>query len=151
MSVLLRKTDFQSRAWNHTLNEDLLRLTTKILFNSKNNFKTINLCMTVAEASLVCNVSSPPVWMEWLIDFFTVVEYPVMGYIPPAILTELHMEVKHSTVDVPKDDFGRVTLAMGNTTVMCSLLDTGKDASISITLEDLGLYLSSSKNSNDAN
>ena len=37
---------------------------------------------------------------------------------------------------------GRATLALGNVKVNCSLLDTGKDASISVSLEDVGLYLS---------
>ena len=63
----------------------------------------------------------------------------------------MHFDVRHSTVDALTSassgpasllPVGRATLALGNVKVNCSLLDTGKDASISVSLEDVGLYLS---------
>ena len=32
-------------------------------------------------------------WIDALADFFTIVEFPVLGYLPPAVLTELHFQV----------------------------------------------------------
>ena len=32
-------------------------------------------------------------WIDAIADFFTVVEFPVLGYLPPAVLTELHFQV----------------------------------------------------------
>ena len=81
------------------------------------------------------------------------IEYPVVGYVPPAILTEMHFDVRHSTLDaLPADGHlaavGRITLALGNVKVNCSLLDTGKDASITVVLEDVGVYVSAANTLN---
>ena len=98
---LFRSTDFKTRAWPNSHSADLLQLTTKILFDSKSNFKSINLAMFLTEGSFVASSpSSQSVLVDWLTDFFTVVEYPVMGYVPPAILTEMHFDAKQCTVDV---------------------------------------------------
>ena len=162
LATLLQKTRFNDVAWQECFeNQDLIKLTTKILFDSKNNFKTISLCMLLSEASFVMDLSSslpPSVWTEWLAEFFTVVEYPVTGYIPPAILTEMRFDLKHCTVDISCDAISKnaslmeplkgtrilrhnITIALGAVKVLCSLLDTGKDASISINCEDLAFYL----------
>lgn len=144
LSVLLQRTDFKTRAWQDSLDANpLVQLTAKILFDSKTNFKTINLGMLLSEASLLSNVSTPPVLIDWLAEFFTVVEYPVTGYIPPAILTEMHFDVQHCTVDMTHIDPGKLTLALGRIKINCSLLDTGTDVSISLTAEDVALYMSS--------
>lgn len=42
---LFRTTDFKTRVWPSSQCSDLLQLTTKILFDSKNNFKSINLAL----------------------------------------------------------------------------------------------------------
>ena len=83
------------------------------------------------------------------------IEYPVVGYVPPAILTEMHFDVRHSTVDALASADGsclpmpgRMTLALGNVKVNCSLLDTGKDASIAVTLEDVALYVTGASSAN---
>ena len=161
LATLLQRTMFNSMAWQECLDgQDLVQLTTKILFDSKKNFKTISLCTLLSEASLVTDLSSslpPSVWVDWLAEFFTVVEYPVTGYIPPAILTEMRFDLKHCTIDVTCDttpNIGQVlsplkdvkisrhhiTVALGAVRVLCSLLDTGKDASIAVHCEDLGFY-----------
>ena len=95
------------------------------------------------EGSLV--VSSPTsqsVLIDWLSDFFTVVEYPVQGYIPPAILTEMHFDAKQCTIDVTYLPPGQITLAIGHARINCRLLDTGEDVSITISAEDIGLFVS---------
>ena len=75
MRTLIQKTDFQPRAWRELLNKDLIELTSKILFDSKTNFKTISLCVTLSEASASCDLgtesSDAMVWLEWMMDFFT--------------------------------------------------------------------------------
>lgn len=32
-------------------------------------------------------------WINALKEFFTVVEFPVLGYVPPVVLTELHFHL----------------------------------------------------------
>ena len=162
LALLLERTMFNSMAWQESLEgQDLIQLTTKILFDSKKNFKTISLCTLLSEASVVSDLSSsllPSVWGEWLAEFFTVVEYPVTGYIPPAILTEMRFDLKHCTIDIACDananngpllspladvhlNRHHIIVALGAVRILCSVLDTGKDASIAIHSEDLAFYL----------
>ena len=105
MTTLVQKTDFQPRAWRELLDTDLVEMTSKILFDSKTNFKTISLCVTLSEAAICCDLSppseagssggvgghstttSPLTGLDWIRDFFTVIEYPVVGYVPPGLVT----------------------------------------------------------------
>merc|ERR1712098_57598 len=77
-------------------------------------------------------------------DFFTVVEFPVLGYLPPAILTEMHFQLDHSALQLaPPHVFpSKAALCIGRMMVSCSLLDTTQDASVTVAVEDAALYLS---------
>ena len=39
-------------------------------------------------------------WVAALASFFTVVEFPVLGYVPPVILTELHFLLEQSAIEL---------------------------------------------------
>lgn len=123
---------------------DLLQLASKILFDSKANLKTIDLTIDLREMSISWNLApTSHQWINWLVDFFTVVEYPVVGYIPPAILTEMRFDLRHCTLDVSHTvPPGKMTLALGRVGVHCSLLDTGRDVNIGVSLEDASLFTS---------
>ncbi len=112
---LFRSTTFKTRVWPSSMDDmDLLQLTTKILFDSKTNFKTITLGLALTEGSVVASSADiQPILIDWLKDYFTVVEYPVLGYIPPAILTEMHFDVKHCTFDVTYLAPGQISLTLG--------------------------------------
>ena len=145
LNEVVRPTGLGSRAWHENqLSEDpehLLRLTAKILFDSEANLKTINLAFDFCQAAVVFQALGVPEWVDWLGDFFTVVEYPVDGYVPPAILTEMQFDARHSSLEViPSSHPARISLAVGKAKVACNLLDTGKDVGISICLEDLGVF-----------
>ena len=91
------------RAWPKTTaaKQDLIKLTSKILFDSKNNFKTVHLAFNLFEASLgLETLLSAPSWVEWLQDFFVVVDYPVEGYKPPAILTEMQFKLERCSLEL---------------------------------------------------
>ena len=72
------------------------------------------------------------------------VEFPVLGYVPPAVLSELHFQLLQCAVEVapPAAEPAAAALCIGKASVSCSLLDTTKDASVSVSLEDVALYLS---------
>ena len=145
LNEVVRPTGLGSRAWHENqLSEDpehLLRLTAKILFDSESNLKTINLAFDFCQAAVVFQTLGVPEWVDWLGDFFTVVEYPVDGYVPPAILTEMQFDARHSSLEViPNSHPARISLALGKAKVACNLLDTGRDVGISICLEDLGIF-----------
>jgi hypothetical protein len=70
-------------------------------------------------------------------------EYPVVGYIPPAILTELRFDLRRCTLDVfHKTPTGKLTLSLGRVNVHCNLLETGRDVSIGLTVEDAAVFAS---------
>ena len=145
LSEVVRPTGLGSRAWHENqLSEDpehLLRLTAKILFDSEANLKTINLAFDFCQAAVVLPALGVPEWVDWLGDYFTVVEYPVDGYVPPAILTEMQFDARHSSLEIiPSSHPARLSLALGKAKVACNLLDTGKDVGISVCLEDLGVF-----------
>lgn len=111
---------------NYSTIASSFQLTTKILFDSKTNFKTIALGLSLTEGSVVASSASiQPVLIDWLQDYFTVVEYPVLGYIPPAILTEMHFDLKHCTFDLTYLTPGQISLSLGHVKVTCCLVDPG--------------------------
>ena len=70
-------------------------------------------------------------------------EYPVVGYVPPAILTELRFDLRRCTFDIfHKTPAGKLTLALGRVNVHCNLLETGRDVSIGLTVEDAAAFAS---------
>ena len=143
---LFRSSTFKTRVWPSGHEEqELLGLTTKILFDSQNNFKSITLALFLCEGSIVASTPEAilqPVLADWLAEFFTVVEYPVLGYIPPAILTEMYFDLKHCTLDLTYLTPGQITLSLGQVKVTMCLIDTGNDLNITIAAEDLGVFLS---------
>ncbi len=47
----------------------------------------------------------------------------MVGYIPPAILTELRFDLRHCTFDVSHNTpVGRLTLALGHVRIHCNLV-----------------------------
>ncbi|TRY61083.1 hypothetical protein TCAL_14969 [Tigriopus californicus] len=144
LDVLLKRTGFSERAWSESLNSSrIMKLTAKILFDAKANLKTINLAFDFMELNaIIRSLVDSPVWLTWLGEFFTVVEFPVDGYLPPAILTEMQFDVRKSSVElIPKVHPARLAFTLGKARVACNLLDTGHDVNIGINLEDVCLFL----------
>ena len=78
-----------------------------------------------------------------IIEFDFPQEYPVVGYVPPAILTELRFDLRRCTFDIfHKTPAGKLTLALGRVNVHCNLLETGRDVSIGLTVEDAAAFAS---------
>eukprot|EP00096_Caligus_rogercresseyi_P000463 TRINITY_DN10923_c0_g1_i1.p1 TRINITY_DN10923_c0_g1~~TRINITY_DN10923_c0_g1_i1.p1 ORF type:complete len:827 (+),score=294.23 TRINITY_DN10923_c0_g1_i1:31-2481(+) len=75
-------------------------------------------------------------------DFFTVDEFPIEGYQPPVILTEMQLDLRRSSLDCFVHPDHRLTLSLGSVKVSCNFLDSSSDMSIALCLEDLGLFLS---------
>ena len=145
LSVLVTTNSYCDRAWpNKVESDDLLRMTAKILLDTTNNLKSIQLAFQVVQMGLC--VSDPCQGQDWInaiVDFFTVVEFPVLGYEPPAVLTELHLRLVQCAVELaPARSATRAAVCLGKVGVSCSLLDSTQDASVTLSLEDTGVYLS---------
>ena len=145
LSVLVTTNSYCDRAWpNKVESDDLLRMTAKILLDTTNNLKSIQLAFQIVQMGLC--VSDPCQGQDWInaiVDFFTVVEFPVLGYEPPAVLTELHLRLVQCAVELaPARSATRAAVCLGKVGVSCSLLDSTQDASVTLSLEDTGVYLS---------
>jgi hypothetical protein len=80
---------------------------------------------------IVLQTLSSPAWAEWMADFFTVVEYPVDGYVPPAILTEMQFDVRHSSIEIiPNNHPARLSLALGKAKVFNQLMLSLNDVKV---------------------
>ena len=146
LQVLVTTNSYCDRAWPEPLaDSELLSLTGKVLLDSASNLKSIQLAFQLARVGLcVRDPALAPDWITALAEFFTVVEFPVLGYVPPAVLSELHFQLLQCAVEVapPAAEPAAAALCIGKASVSCSLLDTTKDASVSVSLEDVALYLS---------
>jgi len=146
LSVLLTTNSYCDRAWpQRPDNTDLLNLTAKVLLDTTSNLKSIQLAFKLVQVGLcVRDPSTGPDWINALVDFFTVVEFPVLGYQPPAVLTEMHFQLVQCGVELapPVVSPVRAALCLGKVGISCSLLDTTADASVTVSVEDAAIYLS---------
>jgi len=146
LSVLLTTNSYCDRAWPaRPDNTDLLNLTAKVLLDTASNLKSIQLAFKLVQVGLcIRDPSTGPDWVNALVDFFTVVEFPVLGYLPPAVLTEMHFQLVQCGLELAPPDIAplRAALCLGKVGISCSLLDTTADASVSISVEDAAVYLS---------
>ena len=145
LSVLLTTNSYCDRAWpDPSQDQDLLGMTAKILLDTNNNLKSIQLAFQLVHMGLcVTEPSRGQDWINAIVDFLTVDEFPVLGYSPPAVLTEIHCQLVQSAVEVaPLLSPIRAALCLGEVGLSCSLLDSTQDASVTLSLEDLGVYLS---------
>ena len=76
LSVLVTTNSYCDRAWPHKLESDaLLRMTAKILLDSVNNLKSIQLAFQIVQMGLcVAEPSEGQDWINAIADFFTVQE-----------------------------------------------------------------------------
>ena len=93
-------------------------MTAKILLDTTNNLKSVQLALQLQQLGLC--VSEPGMAQDWInaiADFFTVVEFPVLGYAPPAVLTEMHLRLVQSAVELaPLQTPIRAALCLGKVT-----------------------------------
>ena len=72
-------------------------------------------------------------WVNALVDLFTVVEFPVLGYQPPAVLTEMHFQ----------KSWLLLTLLLS-----AQITEEGSDVTLLPDLDDAMVELSEKKTSN---
>eukprot|EP00092_Neocalanus_flemingeri_P029317 GFUD01031829.1.p1 GENE.GFUD01031829.1~~GFUD01031829.1.p1 ORF type:complete len:1567 (-),score=501.95 GFUD01031829.1:381-5081(-) len=146
LAVLLTNNSYCDKAWpTRADTTDLLNLTAKVLLDTASNLKSIQLAFKLFQVGLcVRDPASGPDWVNALVDFFTVVEFPVVGYHPPAVLTEMHFQLVQCGLELAPPNIApiRAALCLGKVGISCSLLDTTADASVSISVEDAAVYLS---------
>lgn len=79
---------------------DMLLLAIRINMDTSRNVKTFRVALGVRGSTLryyVC--PSNESWFAQCMDFFDVVDYPVMGYSPPDVVIELHLHTWGCAID----------------------------------------------------
>ena len=107
--------------------------------------ESIKLTFKLVQVGLcVRDPSTGPDWFNALVNLFTVVEFPKLGYQPPAVLTKIHFQVDQRGLESSSPNITPVrgAICLGKVGISCSLLDTTADASVSINVEEAAVYLS---------
>ena len=107
--------------------------------------ESIKLTFKLVKVGLcVRDPSTGPDWVNTLVNLFTVVEFPKLGYQPPAVLTKIHFQVDQRGLESSSPNITPVrgAICLGKVGISCSLLDTTADASVSINVEEAAVYLS---------
>lgn len=62
--------------------------------------KTIRVAVGIKKATLRHRMYvEPNSWFSQMVDFFDVLDYPIPGYIPMGVLTELHLHLWDCAID----------------------------------------------------
>ena len=135
LEVLVTTNSYCDRAWTDPLPDtDLLTLTGKVLLDTTSNLKSIQLAFQLSRVGLcVQEPALAPDWITALTEFFTVVEFPVLGYIPPAVLTELHFQLLQCAVELspPAAAPARAALlSRQGEAELCDVCSVGRDVII---------------------
>ena len=107
--------------------------------------ESIKLTFKLVQVGLcVRDPSTGPDWFNALVNLFTVVEFPTLGYQPPPVLSKIHFQVDQRGLEQSSPNISpvRAALCRGKVGISCSLLVTTADASVSINVKDAAVYLS---------
>ncbi|XP_063242394.1 autophagy-related protein 2 homolog A [Bacillus rossius redtenbacheri] len=111
---------------------------------STHNIKTFRVAAGLRGSTLrhrMC-VSSHS-WFTQLLDFFDVMDYPVAGYDPPGVITELHLHFWDCAIDYrPLHLPLRSCLTLGSFSVTSNIAAQTSSSTLRFIAEDVALFLS---------
>ncbi|KAL1512538.1 hypothetical protein ABEB36_002120 [Hypothenemus hampei] len=82
-------------------------------------------------------------WIAHLIDYFNVQDYPITGYLPKDVLTEMHLHMWDCAVDYrPLNLPLRSLITVGNFSISSHLTAVANTSTLTMMFEDCGLFLS---------
>lgn len=85
----------------------------------------------------------PNSWFSHMVDFFDVLDYPIPGYMPMGVLTELHLHLWDCAIDYrPLYLPLRSVLTLGSFSMSSHLTAQANTSTLRFIAEDCGLFLS---------
>ncbi|XP_069689778.1 autophagy-related protein 2 homolog B isoform X2 [Periplaneta americana] len=124
---------------------DMLAVAIKIqVDDSLHNLKTFRVAAGLRGATLrhrMC-ISSHS-WFTQLVDFFDVIDYPVAGYEPPGVITELHMHLWDCAVDYrPLHLPLKSMITVGSFSISSNIAAQTSTSTLRFIAEDAALFIS---------
>lgn len=128
-----------------TAETDILTLAVRIqAAHQTHRVKTFRVAVGIRNATLrhrMC--TSATAWFTQLIDCLDVADYPVPGYVPPGVLTELHLHLWDCTVDYrPLHLPLRSTVTLGNFSVSSNIAAQTNTSTLRFIAEEVALFVS---------
>ncbi|XP_014663890.1 PREDICTED: autophagy-related protein 2 homolog B-like isoform X2 [Priapulus caudatus] len=123
---------------------DMLSVALKLNLDTYRSIKDIVVALAVRGATLQYRVSpAGQTWLDQVMDFFKVYDYPVLGYSFPAVVTELHVHVYSCAVDYrPLYLPLRAIAVVEAFSVSSNVVAESPTSLLRFILEDASLYLS---------
>ncbi|CAG4954291.1 unnamed protein product [Parnassius apollo] len=111
--------------------------------NETPNLKTICIAMGIEQATLRHRGDKGIAWLTQLMDVLDVLDYPVPGYTPSIVLSELHVHVWDCAVDYrPLYLPIRTVLTLGNFSVSSNLIPETNTSYLRFLAQECTLFLS---------
>ncbi|XP_054715680.1 autophagy-related protein 2 homolog B-like [Uloborus diversus] len=123
---------------------DMLKVSIHIVSNPKQLIKTFKVAIDISDATLRhYTYPVPQIWINQFIDFLKVKDYPVNGYIPAAVVTELHLNLSYCAVDYRPLKLPLSTaLTVEHFNMSCNVTATTPTFLFRIISEELRLFIS---------
>ncbi|XP_066263102.1 autophagy-related protein 2 homolog B [Euwallacea similis] len=103
--------------------------------------KVITVSLGLNRATLRHKMGSS--WISHLIDYFNVTDYPLQGYVPKDVLTELHLHIWDCIIDYrPLHLPLRSAISIGSFSISSHLTAAANTSTLTMIFEDCGLFLS---------
>ncbi|XP_075983297.1 autophagy-related 2 isoform X2 [Anticarsia gemmatalis] len=125
------------------LKKDMFTLALKVDPDSDTpNLKTICIALGIEQATLRHRGDKGIAWLTQLMDVIDVIDYPVPGYTPSTVLSELHVHVQDCAVDYrPLYLPIRTVLVLGNFSVSSNLIAATNTSCLRFLAQECTLFL----------
>ncbi|XP_039964190.1 autophagy-related protein 2 homolog A [Bactrocera tryoni] len=85
-------------------------------------------------------------WLNQLIDFLDVVDYPIEGYVPFGIITEMQLHLWNCAIDYRPTNFDyRAIVELGAFTISSNVISSVAGCNLRFIVEDFVLYIAQNK------
>jgi len=122
----------------------MLSLALKIHLDPRSSIKTFKTAVSVKGGTLRHRFGpSPHSWVNQIADFFDAADYPIAGYRPPTVITELHLNLLSCGIDYrPLYLPGRVFVSVGTLNVSSNIVAQTNASVLRFVVEDAALHIS---------
>ncbi|XP_064484407.1 autophagy-related protein 2 homolog A-like isoform X3 [Ornithodoros turicata] len=123
---------------------DALSLVIKIEASRKQDLKVITVAVGINGTTMRHRMAPlSQNWVKQFIDFFDVLDYPIMGYTPLGVVTELHLGFSDCAIDYrPKYIPYRAVVTMENFSISSNIAAKTPTSLLRIIAEEVCLYIS---------
>ncbi|RVE41481.1 hypothetical protein evm_013868 [Chilo suppressalis] len=128
---------------DHLRNKDMFSLALKVAPDTETpNLKAICIALGIEQATLRHRGDKGIAWLTQLMDVIDVIDYPVPGYTPSTVLSELHVHVWDCAIDYrPLYLPIRSVVTLGNFSVSSNLIAETNTSCLRFLIQECTLFL----------